>query len=213
MMVSSRISTPIFFRFSISASMMTSGRRNSGMPYFSTPPATCSASKMVTLTPLRASSPAQARPDGPEPMMAAFFWAAAAGGRELVPSAPHGAIGHEPLQPSDGHRLVLGPHHASGLALRFLRAHAPAHRRQRVGALQNLVRALDVLPLEGGDEAGNVDPHRAARHAARLLAAQAALGFVQRAFQVQPQRHFLEIVPAHFRPAAAAWARAPAECS
>ena len=55
--------------------MITSGRRNSGMPYFSTPPATCSASKMVTLTPLRARSPAQARPDGPEPMMAALFCA------------------------------------------------------------------------------------------------------------------------------------------
>ena len=55
--------------------MMTSGNRNSGMPYFSTPPATCSASKTVTWTPLRASSPAQARPAGPEPTMAAFFWA------------------------------------------------------------------------------------------------------------------------------------------
>ena len=43
------------------------------MPYFNTPPATCSASKMVTLTPFRANSPAQASPAGPEPMMAAFF--------------------------------------------------------------------------------------------------------------------------------------------
>ena len=50
------------------------------MPYFSTPPATCSASKMVTATPLRASSPAQARPDGPEPMMAARFVAPSAAG-------------------------------------------------------------------------------------------------------------------------------------
>ena len=75
MMVSSRISTPSFFMFSISASMITSGRRNSGMPYFSTPPATCSASKIVTLTPLRARSPAHARPDGPDPMMAALFCA------------------------------------------------------------------------------------------------------------------------------------------
>src|ERR1035437_2053229 len=71
MMVSSLISTPIFFRFSISASIMMSGRRNSGMPYFSTPPATCNASKMVTATPRRPNSPAQATPAGPLPMMAA----------------------------------------------------------------------------------------------------------------------------------------------
>ena len=36
--------TPILARFSISTSTILLGRRNSGMPYFSTPPISCSAS-------------------------------------------------------------------------------------------------------------------------------------------------------------------------
>ena len=57
---------------------------------------------------------------------------------------------------------------------------------------------LMSLLLQRGDEAGDIDAHRAARNAARLLAAQAALGFVQRAFEIQPQRHFVEVVDALF---------------
>ncbi len=51
----------------------------------------------------------------------------------LIPAAAHGGIGHEAFQAADGHRLELGAHHASGFALRFLRADAAANRRQGVG--------------------------------------------------------------------------------
>ncbi len=40
------------------------------MPYISTPPATCSASKMVTLCPILAKSAAAVNPAGPEPTTA-----------------------------------------------------------------------------------------------------------------------------------------------
>ena len=164
MMVSSRISTPSFFRFSISASMIMSGRRNSGMPYLRTPPATCSASKIVTLTPLRARSPAQARPDGPEPMMARACFCAPARCRRLVPAAAHGGIGDEPLQAADRDRLELGADHAGGLALRFLRADAAADGGQRVGRSSESGRSsLTSCVLQRGDEAGDIDAHRAAR--------------------------------------------------
>jgi len=82
--------------------------------------------------------------------------------RRFLPAAAHRHIGHEPLQPPDRYRLELGAHHAGHLALRFLRADAPAHRRQRVGRLQNLVRTLDVLALQRRDEAWNIDTHGAA---------------------------------------------------
>ena len=41
-------STPIFRKFSISASTILFGRRNSGIPYFRTPPISCKASNTVT---------------------------------------------------------------------------------------------------------------------------------------------------------------------
>ena len=50
--------------------------------------------------------------------------------------------------------------------------------------------------LEGGDEAGDVDSHGTSGHAARLLAAQAALSLVQSAIEIESQRHFVEIVNA-----------------
>jgi len=84
--VSSRISTPIFLEVSISASMMTSGSRNSGMPYFSTPAGHVQRFEDGHLDAIPANSPAQARPAGPETVMAAFFWAAApAAGTSSMP--------------------------------------------------------------------------------------------------------------------------------
>ncbi len=73
MMQSSSNLTPSRARLSISMSMMSFGRRNSGIPYFSTPPATCRASYTVTSTPALTRSPAQARLAGPEPTTAARF--------------------------------------------------------------------------------------------------------------------------------------------
>ena len=65
--------TPIAFRFSISTSTMWLGRRNSGMPYFNTPPISCKASKTCTSKPSFAMSPAKLSPDGPEPTTATLI--------------------------------------------------------------------------------------------------------------------------------------------
>ena len=65
--------TPSSLRPSISRLTTVFGRRNSGMPYTSTPPPVKNASNTVTSKPLRASSPAQVMPDGPEPMTATFL--------------------------------------------------------------------------------------------------------------------------------------------
>ena len=65
-----RISTPSFFKFSISKSKMFPGILKGGMPYLKTPPVLCNASKIVTFIPARANSPAQHRPAGPDPTTA-----------------------------------------------------------------------------------------------------------------------------------------------
>ena len=66
-------STPNFLRLSISTSTMRLGRRNSGIPYFSTPPISCRASKTCTSYPFFAMSPAKLSPAGPEPTTATFM--------------------------------------------------------------------------------------------------------------------------------------------
>ena len=73
MTMSHRISTPSFSRYSTSAWTMSLGRRNSGIPYTSTPPALCRASNTVTLCPFLIRSPARVNPAGPEPTTAIFF--------------------------------------------------------------------------------------------------------------------------------------------
>ena len=65
--------TPILARFSISTSTILLGRRNSGIPYFSTPPISCSASNTVTSYPYLAISPAKDSPAGPEPITATLI--------------------------------------------------------------------------------------------------------------------------------------------
>ena len=57
--------------------------------------------------------------------------------RRLVPAASYGKIGHKTLQASDGNRFEFVADDAGGFALHFLRAYAPADRRQRIGAFQN----------------------------------------------------------------------------
>src|SRR3954453_17772238 len=48
--------------------------------------------------------------------------------------------------------------------------------------------------LQRGYEARDIDPHRTARHAPRLLAAQTALRLVQRPVQVEAKSHLVEIL-------------------
>ena len=68
MLVSTR--TPSASKASSSRATTALGRRNSGMPYTSTPPKRNSESKTVTSTPARASSKAQVIPAGPLPTTA-----------------------------------------------------------------------------------------------------------------------------------------------
>ena len=63
------ISTPSFAKASISALITVSGKRNSGIPYLSTPPGLWKASYTVTSQPALAMSAAQAIPAGPDPTM------------------------------------------------------------------------------------------------------------------------------------------------
>ena len=136
-------------RVDLPAAPVLFGRRNSGMPYTSTPPAMWSASNTVTLTPALARSAAQVSPAGPEPMMAAFLarWPA----RTLAALAPffERVVRREALEAADADRLALDAAHAALLALRLLRAYAAADRGQAVG-LPDLVVGFGVLAL--GDQ-------------------------------------------------------------
>ena len=68
------ILTPNAFTFSTSAATTSLfGRRNSGIPYTRTPPASCRASKIVTSYPSFAKSPAHVKPEGPEPITATLW--------------------------------------------------------------------------------------------------------------------------------------------
>ena len=68
------ILTPNFLTFSTSwATTVDLGRRNSGIPYTNTPPASCKASNIVTSYPIFARSPAHVSPEGPEPITATFL--------------------------------------------------------------------------------------------------------------------------------------------
>ena len=73
MMVSVWKCTPSRRRLSISTSTILFGRRNSGIPYFRTPPISCSASKTYTSYPRFTMSPAKLKPDGPEPTTATLM--------------------------------------------------------------------------------------------------------------------------------------------
>jgi len=78
------ISTPRRRRPSISRSTIDLGRRNSGMPYTSTPPALWRASKMVTWCPSFARSAATVRPAGPDPTTATRWPVGGCGGVSSV---------------------------------------------------------------------------------------------------------------------------------
>ena len=70
MIQSAMNSTPILRRLSISTSTILFGNRNSGIPYFNTPPISWSASNTVTEYPFFIISPAKESPAGPDPTTA-----------------------------------------------------------------------------------------------------------------------------------------------
>ena len=157
---------------------MALGSRNSGMPYISTPPATCSASKMVTLWPKRARSAAA----GQAGRAGADDGHLLAGGRgrltgvaaRLCSQLP---VGHVALQAADGHGRALLGQHADLLALGLLRADAAADGGQVVLALQDLDGRGHVARRAAAlMNSGMSHLHRAALAAGGLLALEAALG-------------------------------------
>ena len=95
-------------------------------------------------------------------------------------------VGGKPFEVADGHGgLVLLVVDAFRLALLFLRAHAAAHGRQGAGLFQRACgleyfAALDVL-----DEFRDVDFDRAAGHAQRLRAVEAAVRLLHGLFERQ----------------------------
>ncbi len=108
-------------------------------------------------------------------------------------------VADEALEPADRHRLQRLAHRAHAFALVFLRAHAPAHRRQQVGVGDDVVGAVEILALDLLDEAGNVDADRAAAHAGLVGAVQAARGLDQRVFEPVAAGHLVEVLRPHLR--------------
>ena len=117
---------------STSMSIVSLGRRNSGMPYLSTPPATCSASKTVTSTPPRPGRRRRPARRDPNPTTATRLPVGATPDR-LVPSpaAAKSATKRSSRPTATGSRFL--PTTQRRLALDLLRADPPAHRRQGVG--------------------------------------------------------------------------------
>ena len=87
-----------------------------------------------------------------------------------------GPVGDEALQGADRDRLALLGADAEPLALRLLRADAPGDAGQGVVVEQRLGGTVEIAAGEALDELGDVDAHRAAVDAARVLAVEAALG-------------------------------------
>ncbi len=86
-----------------------------------------------------------------------------------------GPVGHEPLQRADGHRLPLPAPEAASLALALLRADPTGHAGKGVVIEQRFRRAVEVAFGHQVDEAGDIDPDRAALDAQRVLALEATL--------------------------------------
>ena len=92
----------------------------------------------------------------------------------------HRPVGDEALQTADADRLALDAAHALAFALLLLRADTAADGGQGAVFENLLIRALEVLLADQGDEIGDLDVDRAARHARGVLAVQTAGGLVER---------------------------------
>ena len=102
------------------------------MPYTSTPPISCSASKTWTWCPFWTRSPAAVRPEGPLPTMATFFPVGGAFGSVADIEVALLVVGDEALQISNAQRLNFLAHQAAAFAVVFLRADAPGDGGQHV---------------------------------------------------------------------------------
>ena len=108
-------------------------------------------------------------------------------------------VGHEPLQAADAHALALLAPDALALALVLLGADPAAHGGQGVGGGDDLVCLFKFAGGDPVDELGDPDVHRAALHAQRLLALEAASGLVHGHLLGVAQGHLFKVLVAYQR--------------
>ena len=108
-------------------------------------------------------------------------------------------VRRETFQTADGDRLEFLAEDAFRLALAFLRANTAANRRERAGFLDGTGRAGEIAVIDQRDEFRNIHVHRAAGHAHRFRAVQAAGRLVTGFFFGVTKRDFLEIMRADLR--------------
>ena len=105
----------------------------------------------------------------------------------------------EALQTADADGLALDAAHALALALLLLRADAAADGGQGAVLEDLVVSALEVLLTDAGDELRDLDIDRAAGHAGRARAIQAAVGLIDRHLDGVAKRDFFKILIADVR--------------
>ena len=195
MLLSSNL-TPRCRRLPVSASTIALGRRNSGMPYTSTPPGLCSASKMVTLWPLTAMSAAMIRPAGPLPTTAMRqpVFAARVGSVTWSVSRSKSAANRSSAPIASGSPLLPSrqsfSHWSSCGQTRPQMAGSAFFSRMQPGRAGEVARGHQL------DEPRDVDLDRAAVDAGRLLALQAPARLGDRQLAVVAVADLLEVADA-----------------
>ena len=102
-------------------------------------------------------------------------------------------VADEAFELAHGDRFALDAQDARAFALALLRADAAADRRQRTVLGDDVGCLLQPPFVQGGDEVGDADAYGAGRHAAGILAAQAARSFECGLFEVVAVADLLEI--------------------
>ena len=119
--------------------------------------------------------------------------------RDIGPARLDGRITDKALKPPDGHRLQRFTNGTHPFTLVFLWANAATDGRQQTGLGQDVVGAAQVFFVDLLDESGNVDAHRAARHAGLVRAHQAAFRLAHGVVRVVAAGHLFKIFGAHGR--------------
>ena len=108
-------------------------------------------------------------------------------------------VGDEALQTADADGLALDAAHALALALLLLRADTAADGGQGAVLKDLVVSALEVLLTDAGDELRDLDIDRAAGHAGRARAIQAAVGLIDRHLDGVAKCDFFKVFVADVR--------------
>ena len=108
-------------------------------------------------------------------------------------------VADEALQLADSHRLALDSQNAGAFALALLRADAAANARQRAVLGDNGGSRSEITLHDLMDEIRNTDIHRTRRHAAGILAIQAAGRFERGFLDIITVAHLLEVGGPDFR--------------